>query len=195
MDGRDKPGHDGGGKRSACIGCAVDFRLRRRTCLRPRRRVRAGGFSRSRALRRRSRNAHGAGRVLLAIGIRPADVATFVAATERLGFIINPDDPRRRVIACTGSPGCASAYMPARAVAPEIAQAAASSLTDGETIHISGCAKGCALPVPRPSPLSARPTAARSSPTARRATRRSRSSPQIGYRKRLSAPCRERRHV
>ena len=55
------------------------------------------------------------GRVLLAIGIRAADVAAFIAAAERLGFIISPDDPRRRVIACTGAPGCASAYMPARA--------------------------------------------------------------------------------
>jgi precorrin-3B synthase len=88
------------------------------------------------------------GRVLLAIGVRPSDVATFITAAETLGFIISPDDPRRRVIACTGAPGCASAYMPARAIAPEIAEAAASSLADGETIHISGCAKGCAHPGP-----------------------------------------------
>jgi precorrin-3B synthase len=88
------------------------------------------------------------GRVLLAIGISPANVATFIAAAARLGFIISPDDPRRRVIACTGAPGCASAYMPARAIAPEIAETAASSLTHGETLHISGCAKGCAHPAP-----------------------------------------------
>jgi precorrin-3B synthase len=88
------------------------------------------------------------GRVLLAIGIQPADVATFIAAAKRLGFIISPNDPRRRVVACTGAPGCASAHMAARAVAPEITEAAASSLADGETIHISGCAKGCAHPGP-----------------------------------------------
>lgn len=88
------------------------------------------------------------GRVLLAIGIGPANVATFIAAAERLGFIISPDDPRRRVIACTGAPGCMSAYIAARAIAPEIAEAAASSLAEGETIHISGCAKGCAHPGP-----------------------------------------------
>ncbi len=88
------------------------------------------------------------GRVLLAIGISAADVAAFIAAAERLGFIISPDDPRRRVIACTGAPGCASAHMAARAIAPEIAEAAASSLAEGETIHISGCAKGCAHPGP-----------------------------------------------
>jgi precorrin-3B synthase len=88
------------------------------------------------------------GRVLLAIGTRPTEAATFIAAAERLGFITSPDDPRRRVIACTGAPGCASAYMPARAIAPEIAEAAASTLADGETIHISGCAKGCAHPGP-----------------------------------------------
>jgi precorrin-3B synthase len=88
------------------------------------------------------------GRVLLAIGIRSAQATTFIAAAERLGFIVSPDDPRRRVIACTGAPGCASAYIAARAIAPEIAEAAASSLADGETIHISGCAKGCAHPGP-----------------------------------------------
>jgi precorrin-3B synthase len=88
------------------------------------------------------------GRVLLAIGIRPADVATFLATAARLGFMTSPDDPRRRVIACTGAPGCTSAYIAARALAPEIAQAVASALTDGETIHISGCAKGCAHPGP-----------------------------------------------
>jgi precorrin-3B synthase len=84
------------------------------------------------------------GRVLMTIGIRAADVGSFIAAAARLDFIIRPDDPRRRVIACTGAPGCASAHMAARAIAPEIAEAAASALGDGETIHISGCAKGCA---------------------------------------------------
>jgi len=87
-------------------------------------------------------------RVLFAIGIGPANVATFITTAERLGFIIRPDDPRRRVIACPGAPGCASAYIAARAIAPEIAEAAASSLANGETIHISGCAKGCAQPGP-----------------------------------------------
>ncbi len=149
VDGRDKPGHDEHREaiglhrlRDGSFACGIAL---------------AFGHTDASALEHLTEAARSAGavgirtapgRVLLAIGIRPADVATFIAAAERFGFILSPDDPRRRVIACTGSPGCASAYMPARAIAPEIAEATASSLADGKTIHISGCAKGCAHPGP-----------------------------------------------
>ena len=47
---------------------------------------------------------------------------------------------------CAGAPLCASAFIAARAIAPDIAVAAAPYLSDGLTIHLSGCAKGCAHP-------------------------------------------------
>lgn len=87
------------------------------------------------------------GRVLLVIGLTPPQAARLAAAAQRLGFIVAPDDPRRRVVACAGAPVCAAAQIPARAMAPVIA-AAAAHLDRQATIHISGCAKGCAHPGP-----------------------------------------------
>jgi precorrin-3B synthase len=88
----------------------------------------------------------GTGRVLMAIAIEQPRVAAFVAAAERLGFIVRPDDARRRVVACPGAPFCGSAHIAARSIAPLIANAAASFLRQTETIHVSGCGKGCAHP-------------------------------------------------
>jgi len=85
-------------------------------------------------------------RVLLAIGLAAETVPSFAATAERLGFIVRTDDPRRRVVACAGAPVCASAHIAARAMAPGIATVVASDNAGAGTIHISGCAKGCAHP-------------------------------------------------
>ena len=53
-----------------------------------------------------------------------------------------PDDPVLRVIACTGAPGCTQAHAPTR----PIARALAPFVPRGMTLHVSGCAKGCASP-------------------------------------------------
>ena len=103
--------------------------------------------------------------------------SAFAAAAEQLGFIVRADDPRRHVVACAGAPICASAHIAARALAPLIAAAAAPHLDGSFTIHISGCAKGCAHPAPAALTVVGTPMAARSSPTARRAMLRSRSLP------------------
>jgi precorrin-3B synthase len=84
------------------------------------------------------------GRALLAVGLAPARGPALATTAERLGFIVRPDDPRRYVAACSGMPLCASAQMPTRALAPEVAGAAASLLDGSLTVHLSGCAKGCA---------------------------------------------------
>jgi len=88
------------------------------------------------------------GRALLVIGISSAATEPLVAAVERLGFIVNPDDPRRKVVACAGAPVCASGQIPARAIAPAIAAMAGARLRAGDIVHISGCPKGCAHPAP-----------------------------------------------
>jgi precorrin-3B synthase len=84
------------------------------------------------------------GRVLLLIGIPPAACSSLAAAAGHLGFITSPDDPRRRVIACAGAPACAAAEILTRTLAPALA----AVIDQQTTIHISGCAKGCAHPGP-----------------------------------------------
>jgi precorrin-3B synthase len=85
------------------------------------------------------------GRALLLIGVAKDDAATLAAAAERLGFVARADDPRRRIVACPGKPACASGLIAARVLATEIA---AHLPSRSGTIHISGCAKGCAHPAP-----------------------------------------------
>jgi precorrin-3B synthase len=87
-------------------------------------------------------------RALLAIGLTDDAAMSFAAAAERLGFIVRRDDPRRHVVACAGAPICASAHIAARALAPAIAERVAPHLDEAFTVHISGCAKGCARAAP-----------------------------------------------
>jgi precorrin-3B synthase len=84
------------------------------------------------------------GRALLFVGLRRDGVAPLIAAAKKLGFITDPDDPRRRVVACAGAPICGSGEIPARALGPQVGQATAGLIGAGEVIHISGCPKGCA---------------------------------------------------
>ncbi len=87
-------------------------------------------------------------RALIFNGFSPDALSAFAADAERLGLIVRPDDPRRFVVACAGAPICASAHIAARALAPRIAADCAAALSDRFTIHVSGCAKGCAHPSP-----------------------------------------------
>lgn len=59
-----------------------------------------------------------------------------------IGFITDPRDPRFRVSACIGNRGCAAGHVDARAVASRLAP----TLPPLSTLHVSGCAKGCAHP-------------------------------------------------
>lgn len=72
---------------------------------------------------------------------------------EMPGLVTRPDDPRQRVIACTGAPGCPQALGPTRT----LARILMGSLPPGKVLHVSGCAKGCAHPVAAPLTLVARP--------------------------------------
>ena len=57
-------------------------------------------------------------------------------------LITDPSDPRLRMTACTGAPGCPQALSPTRDIARSLA---------GQTsrhVHVSGCTKGCAHPGP-----------------------------------------------
>jgi precorrin-3B synthase len=86
-------------------------------------------------------------RILIAVGLSSQHAASeFAAQAAGLGFIVSADDPRRRVIACAGAPLCASGHIATRTLAPLIAEVAAPLHGKLATIHLSGCAKGCAHP-------------------------------------------------
>ena len=85
-----------------------------------------------------------------------------VSALTPGNFILDRDDPRRRVAACSGAPACARATTPdprgrhalfgnARRHGPS---------TTASSLHVSGCAKGCAHPRPRARDAGRRATAA-----------------------------------
>jgi precorrin-3B synthase len=65
------------------------------------------------------------------------------AAVEAPGFIVDESDPLLNIEACPGAPACASATVDTRADARRLA-----AMDFGGTIHVSGCAKGCARSAP-----------------------------------------------
>ncbi len=79
-------------------------------------------------------------RTLLLGRVRAADLPAARAAAHAAGLATDPDDPRLQVTSCIGSPGCASATVPARQDAARLAREGHGPL------HLSGCAKGCAYP-------------------------------------------------
>lgn len=87
------------------------------------------------------------GRALLLVGLDDHGAESVASAAERLGLITRADDPRRRIAACAGKPACASAWLPARALAAAVAPQLPRGAGD-IALHISGCPKGCAHPGP-----------------------------------------------
>ena len=64
-------------------------------------------------------------------------------AVARDGLIIDPCDPLLQIEACPGAPGCPSTTLDTRGDGRRIAGLLARSHFAG-TVHVSGCAKGCA---------------------------------------------------
>ena len=88
-------------------------------------------------------------RVLLLGPLNETNALATANAAERLGFVMEARDPRRRIVACPGAPACASGLIAARELAAELAQHLPSS-GEGIAVHVSGCAKGCAHPTSAP---------------------------------------------
>ncbi|TPM06741.1 precorrin-3B synthase [Mesorhizobium sp. B2-3-7] len=86
------------------------------------------------------------GRALLFLGQPPAANPSLQQTAATLGFVTAPTDPRTRIAACPGAPACASGRIATRDIAEAIATENADSLDF--TLHVSGCAKGCAHPGP-----------------------------------------------
>lgn len=56
--------------------------------------------------------------------------------------VCDPADPVLRVVACVGAPGCTQGHAATRPLARALAQ----HVPPGQILHVSGCAKGCAMP-------------------------------------------------
>ncbi|ESZ72613.1 cobalamin biosynthesis protein CobG [Mesorhizobium sp. L103C119B0] len=86
------------------------------------------------------------GRALLFLGQPSSANHPLRATAAALGFVTTAADPRTRIAACPGTPACASGQIATR----DIAETIAAEMTDSLdfTLHISGCAKGCAHPGP-----------------------------------------------
>lgn len=85
---------------------------------------------------------------LVRTGLTPAE-ARDAQRTLDPAFITRAEDPRLSVAACAGRPDCASAHADVRAIARAVAPFA-RRLGPGVTLHVSGCAKGCARDAPAP---------------------------------------------
>jgi precorrin-3B synthase len=88
------------------------------------------------------------GRALLVLLDAPTQADVVCEAARDLGLIVRADDPRRAIVACPGAPACASGEMATRDLAATIAAAAAPLLDGSIRVHLSGCPKGCAHPLP-----------------------------------------------
>jgi precorrin-3B synthase len=60
-----------------------------------------------------------------------------------MGLVVSDDDPVLRIEACPGAPGCARSTVDARGDALRMAALASARGFNG-SMHVSGCAKGCA---------------------------------------------------
>ena len=72
---------------------------------------------------------------------------SLLADAEALGLITRADDPLLRIEACPGAPDCESSSVDTRGDARRLASLAAARGFAG-SIHVSGCAKGCAKSTP-----------------------------------------------
>jgi precorrin-3B synthase len=67
-------------------------------------------------------------------------------AAASLGFVTDPADPRTKIAACPGAPACGSGHIETRKIAEEIAKKDGDTFDRSFSLHVSGCAKGCARP-------------------------------------------------
>jgi len=83
---------------------------------------------------------------LMVLGMDLDRVAAAQALALGHGFRAFPLDPRNHIAACAGAGACASALIDTRVTAQAVIDAAPSLLDGSLTVHVSGCAKGCAKP-------------------------------------------------
>ena len=77
---------------------------------------------------------------IMLLDVPSADAQALVEQLAALGLATNPDEPFARLIACTGSQGCAKSFTDTKADA----QLLARSMPPVGDVHLSGCARSCA---------------------------------------------------
>lgn len=82
-------------------------------------------------------------RALLLPGVADSDASAVETVVADLDLITDPSDRRLSMAACPGRPACGSATVDTRRLASAVA-----ALDLAGTVHVSGCAKGCAHPRP-----------------------------------------------
>lgn len=83
---------------------------------------------------------------LMVLGIDGKNIAAAQALALGHGLRAFPGDPRNQIAACAGAGACASARIDTRAVARHVIDTAPALFDGSMTVHVSGCAKGCAKP-------------------------------------------------
>ncbi|MFK0086313.1 precorrin-3B synthase [Pseudomonas sp. NPDC090755] len=91
---------------------------------------------------------------LLLPNIAQSQVATVTAGLARLGLLCSAAEPLVRLVACTGSAGCAKGLADTKGDAVHLA----ALLTPGApaSVHLSGCIRSCAMAHAAPATLLAR---------------------------------------
>ncbi|WP_438751726.1 precorrin-3B synthase [Pararhizobium sp. O133] len=97
----------------------------------------------------------GHGMLVMGIGRDRMEAAQALALGH--GLRAFPGDPRNHIAACAGFGACASSRIDTRGVARMLVEAARSLLDGSMTVHVSGCAKGCARPSAAPLTITASP--------------------------------------
>lgn len=87
-------------------------------------------------------------RALLVAGVAQGRLAALRTELAGLPVITDPEDRLMSLAACPGQPACSSATVPTRPLAAAIAASGKRI-----SVHVAGCAKGCAHPGPAPVTL------------------------------------------
>ncbi|MCD2182542.1 precorrin-3B synthase [Rhizobium sp. GN54] len=87
-------------------------------------------------------------RALLILGLSAARMDAAAALAGEAGFWTRADAPGNAIAVCAGAAGCASGTFDTKAVADQLVLRAPDLLDGAMTVHVSGCAKGCAHPAP-----------------------------------------------
>lgn len=85
-------------------------------------------------------------RALLVLGLAADRIEPAIALAAAEGFWTRADEPGNAIAVCAGAAGCASGHFDTKAAADLLVARAADLLDGSFTVHISGCAKGCAHP-------------------------------------------------
>ena len=87
-------------------------------------------------------------RAVILAPIPVGEAASLGEAVASLGLVVDPADPRLAIAACPGNPSCLSGQASAQADAARLAPVFAPFIRAGASVHVSGCAKGCARRAP-----------------------------------------------